>query len=144
MNSATRWVFVSTILTCAAVSAVAAPPEAPPVSKIAKADDLLGQVDYYLERLEDAVESEKEYGESAEKVVKDANTMILIALALGLHDEDNKFKAAAPAMLKTSQELAAVKDYEAAKKAWPHLRRRHRAKVTLPPSNGVRSPTSMH
>ena len=121
MNSATRWGFLSALLTCVAVvatgvSAMATPPEAPPVSKIAKADDLVGQVDFFMERLEDSVEDEKEYADSSEKVVKDANTMILIALALGLHDQDNKFKAAAPAMLKTSQELAAAKDYQTAKK----------------------------
>ena len=121
MNSVTRWVFLSAILTCVAVmstgvSVTAAAPEAPPVSKIAKADDLVSQVDYYLERLDESIASEDEYADSAEKVVKDANTMILIALALGLHDQDNKYKAAAPAMLKASQELAAVKDYSAAKK----------------------------
>ena len=121
MNSVTRWVFLSAILTCVAVlgtglPTIAAPPEAPPVSKFAKADDLVGQVDFYLERLEESTESEDEFADSSGKVVKDANTMILIALALGLHDQDNKYKAAAPGMLKASQELAAAKDYSAAKK----------------------------
>ena len=121
MNSVTRWVFLSAILASVAVmatgvSVIAAPPEAPPVSKIARADDLAGQVDYYLERIEESIESEDEYADSVEKLVKDANTMILIALALGLHDQDNKYKAAAPAMVKASQELAAAKDYSAAKK----------------------------
>ena len=121
MNSVTRRVFLSAILTCVAVmatglSVMAAPPEAPPVSKIAKADDLVGQVDYYLGELEESIKSEDEYADSPEKLVKNANTMILIALALGLHDQDNKYKAAAPAMVKASQELAATKDYSAAKK----------------------------
>jgi len=121
MTSVTRWAFLSAILTCVAVlaispSAIAAPPEAPPVSKIAKADDLISQVDYYLKRLDESTESEEEYADSAEKLVKDANAMILIALALGLHDQDNQYKAAAPAMVKASQKLAAAKDYSAAKK----------------------------
>ena len=119
MNYATRWGFLSAIVTCALImatglSATAAPPKAPPVSKIAKADDLISQVDYYLERLEESTVSEDEYTDSAGKVVKDANTMILIALALGLHDQDNKYKAAAPAMLKAAQELAAAVDFSAA------------------------------
>lgn len=121
MNSVARWVFLSAILTCVAVmatgvSVMAAPPEAPPVSKIAKADDLTSQVDYYLAELEESIESEDEYADSASKVVKDANTMILISLALGIHDQDNKYKAAAPAMIKACQELAAAKGYSAAKK----------------------------
>jgi hypothetical protein len=121
MKSVARWVFLSAILSSVAVmatgvSAVAAPPEAPPVSKIAKADDLAGQVDYYLESLEESTEDADEYADSAGKVVKGANTMILISLALGLHDQDNKYKAAAPAMIKACQELAAAKDFSAAKK----------------------------
>ena len=127
MNSVTRWAFLYAILTCVAVlgiglPTIAAPPEAPPVSKFAKADDLVGQVDYYLEELEESIESEAEYTDSPEKLVKNANTMIVIALALGLHDQDNKYKAAAPGMMKASQELAAVKDYSAAKKGVAALR----------------------
>ena len=40
---------------------------------------------------------------------------MVIALALGLHDTDNKFKAAAPALIKAAGELTAAKDYAAAK-----------------------------
>ena len=36
-------------------------------------------------------------------------------LAAGLHDEENKFQAAAPGLMKAAQELAAAKDYAAAK-----------------------------
>jgi cytochrome c556 len=120
MNFATRRVFLSAMLTCVAVpatgvSVMAAPPEAPPVSKIARADDLVSQVDYYLGDLEKALKSEDEYKDSEEKIVRHGNTLILISLALGLHDKENKYKAAAPAMVKASQELAAAKDYAAAK-----------------------------
>ena len=88
---------------------------APPVSKFAPAEDLVAQVAVYVEDFEEAVESEEEYKDSAEKIAKQANTLILIALALGIHDSDNPFKAAAPAMLKAAQELAAAKDYDSAK-----------------------------
>ena len=88
---------------------------APPVSKFAPAEDLVPQVEGYVEDLEKAVESEEEYKDSAEKIAKYANTFILIALALGIHDGDNQFKAAAPAMLKAAQDLAASKDFASAK-----------------------------
>ncbi|HUT95651.1 MAG TPA: hypothetical protein VMY37_39710, partial [Thermoguttaceae bacterium] len=88
---------------------------APPVSKFAPAEDLVAQVEGYVEDLEKTVESEEDYKDSAEKIAKYANTFILIALALGIHDSDNQFKAAAPAMLKAAQELAAAKDYDSAK-----------------------------
>jgi hypothetical protein len=38
-------------------------------------------------------------------------------LALGLHDSENQYTAAAPAMIKASQQLAAAKDYASAKAA---------------------------
>ncbi len=96
--------------------ALADPPAAPKVSEFASAADLEGQVGEYIERLEKSIDSEEEYGESSEKLAKDANTLTVIALALGLHDKDNKYKAAAPAMIKTTQELVKVKDFDSAKK----------------------------
>jgi len=88
---------------------------APPVSKFAPVEDLVAQVEGYVEDLEEAVESEEEYNDSVENIAKRANTFILIALALGIHDSDNPFKAAAPTMVKAAQELAAAKDYDSAK-----------------------------
>jgi len=90
------------------------PPAAPEVSTFAPAQDLVGQVAYYLERLEEAVEDEEEYNDSVEKIAKDSNTLILIALALGLHDTDNEYKTAAPAMIKAAQQLAAATDFASA------------------------------
>jgi len=88
---------------------------APPVSKFAPAEDLVAQVPEYLEDLEEAVETEQEYNDSVEKIAKQANTFILIALALGMHDSDNKFKVAAGPMIEAARELAAAEDYESAK-----------------------------
>jgi len=96
--------------------AMADPPEAPKVSTFAPAEDLENQVEFYLDRLQDAVESEEEYKDSETRLAKDANTLIVIALALGLHDTDNKYKEAAPALMKAAQELVEVKDYASAKK----------------------------
>lgn len=93
----------------------AGPATVPKVSTFAPADDLIGRVDYFMNRLECAVQNEEEYNDSKGRIAKDSNTMIVIGLALGLHDEDNNYKAAAPAIVKAARVLAAVEDYAAAK-----------------------------
>jgi hypothetical protein len=87
--------------------------EAPKVSTYAPAEDLVSQVDRYVEDLQQAVESEKDYDEL--KVVKVSNTLMLVSVALGLHDTDNKYKASAGAIFKASQDLAKAKNYAEAK-----------------------------
>lgn len=87
----------------------------PAVSTYAPAEDLALQVKDYLEDLEEAVESEDEYNDSVEKIAQKSNTLILIALGLGLNDGDDPMKAAAPALFKAAQTLAAAKDFAAAK-----------------------------
>jgi hypothetical protein len=98
-------------------------PAAPKVSTFAPAEDLVGQVDAYLGRLEEAVGSEADFKDAEGKIARDANTLILVSLALGLHDTDNKYKAAAPAMVKAGQQVAAAKDYAAAKAAVAELKK---------------------
>jgi len=87
------------------------------VSEFAPAEDLASQVPVYIEDLEEALESEEEYNESKDKISKRANTLVLVSLALGLHDEPSKYKAAAAAMMQSAQQLAAAEDYAAAKAA---------------------------
>ncbi|HYW78978.1 MAG TPA: hypothetical protein VE890_05345 [Thermoguttaceae bacterium] len=87
------------------------------VSSFAPAADLVGQVDYYLERLAESVETEDAYAEDQDKIAKDSNTIVILALVLGLHDEDNQYKAVAPGLLKAAQKLAATTDYASAKEA---------------------------
>lgn len=93
------------------------PPAPPEVSKFAPAGDLVGQVAEYIKRLEKTVETEEEFNDSQEKIAKDANTLIVIALALGLHDENNKHMGAAPLLVKQAQQLAAAADYASARRA---------------------------
>ena len=93
------------------------PSEDVKVSAFAPAEDLVNQVSEYIDDLEDSVASEEDYQDFAEKISKDANTLILIALALGLHDEDNRYKAAAGGLIKAAQDLAATKDFASAKQA---------------------------
>lgn len=99
----------------AAGAAPVAPPAAPPVSSIAPAKDLEELVPDYVEDLEEAVESEETYKEEAEQMAKEANALCVLALTLGLHDQENKYQKAAPALLKAAQQVAAAKDYASAK-----------------------------
>jgi hypothetical protein len=103
------------------VAGAASMPEAPKVSTFAPAEDLVREADKYVEALAKniaAVESgEEKYDDSKELLEKDANTLVIIALCLGKHDQDNKYKAHAGALMKAAQELAATKDIQGAKKA---------------------------
>lgn len=100
----------------------AALPADAPLSAYAPAENLVEQVDHYLARMEEAVSTPDEYKDGVTRIARDSNTMIVIALALGLHDEDNKLKANAPAMLAAAQAVAATDDYEAAKAAVENLK----------------------
>ncbi len=95
----------------------ATPPESPAISTYAPAEDLVAQFDYYLERLQSAVATEAEYKDVTDRVVKDASTIVLIALGLGLHDSPNKYKAQAPAMVAAARKLVAATDYASTKAA---------------------------
>lgn len=103
-------------LTLLALGAAATADEAK-VSSYAPAADLASQVGELIERLEKAVASEDDYNDSTARIGRDANTLSVVALALGIHDEDNPYKKAAPGMIKACQDLAAAADYAAAKSA---------------------------
>ena len=94
-----------------------AAPEAPEVSTFAPAEDLANEADRYIEELERCVADEEDYNDSKNKIAQDSNTLIVIALALGLHDRPSKYKDSAGALIKAAREVAAAKDFEAAKKA---------------------------
>jgi len=117
---------------CAVVGAVAmtmapwltaAAPTPPKVSEFAPVEDVLGQVDYYLNRLEAALANEAEYSQGKKnRVNKDSNTLVVLLLAIGLHDQDSKLRAAAPTLLPLAQKLAALADdYSQAKQAFDEL-----------------------
>ena len=127
LPKSTSWLVLlaAMVLFVATSGAIAAdtPPEAPPVSKFAPAKDLAKQVKYYMKRLEAAVETKEDYKDFVERIAKDSNTLTAIALSLGLHDTDNPYKKSAPAIIKASQELAAAKDYDAAKAAVANVKK---------------------
>jgi hypothetical protein len=91
--------------------------EAPKVSTFAPAEDLANQADWYIKDLDKIVASEDEYKDGAEKVTKEANTLTVIALCLGLNDQDSKYKQSAGAVIKAAQDLAATRDFASAQKA---------------------------
>jgi hypothetical protein len=112
------FVVVSIALSCslfAARSAVSAEP--PKVSTYAPAEDLSNQVKEYIKDLDKVVASEEDYKDGQEKIAKDANTLTVIVLALGLHDQPNEYKGSAGSLIKAAQEVAAAKDFASAKKA---------------------------
>ena len=104
-------------------------PAPPKVSSFAPADDLVVQLPKYIKELEKATATEADYKDDEEKVGRDANTVILIALALGLHDQDNKYQASAPAIVAAAEKVAAAKGYAACKEAIATLKSatRHKA-----------------
>ncbi|MBN2578275.1 MAG: hypothetical protein JXB10_04720 [Pirellulales bacterium] len=96
-------------------------PKAPAVSTFAPADDLVAQAEWYLKDLKKCLTEAADYEVYQEKIVKEANTLAVVALALGLHDKANPYKPRAGGIIKASQELAAAKKYPAAKSALAKL-----------------------
>jgi hypothetical protein len=105
-----------------AQAAEPSPPPAPKVSTFAPAPDLERQADKYIRGFDEPTANAQNYKDDQDKIAKDANTLVIIALSLGLHDQPNKDQAHASALMKAAQNLAASKDYEAAKKAVAEVR----------------------
>ena len=81
------------------------------------AADLDEQVDFYIKEFDKSLEdlaASKDFAGDANVLARDANTLILISLAVGM-SEDGKYKAAAPEIIKAAQAVAAAKDLAAAK-----------------------------
>ena len=92
-------------------SLMAAEPQAAAVSTFAPADDLVDQIGFFVGRVDEALAKKVEYDEAKQtRVKKDAHTLAVLALALGLHDKDHPRKSSAAALVKSSQALA--KDFE--------------------------------
>ena len=126
MNLATRWCCLvealSGVLWLAAGPATAEMPAPPKVSTFAPAQDLVNQLEEYVSDLEKSVKDQEEYADSKDKVAKDADTVLLIALALGLHDSPNKYKSAAPGLVAAAKQVSAATDYQTAAAAVGELK----------------------
>ncbi len=87
------------------------------ISSFAPAQDLVNQMTRYLTELNKAVANEQEYKDLPEgKFARDTNTVIVLAQVLGMHDQDNKYKASAAALMAAAKKASAATDYAAAKK----------------------------
>jgi len=95
------------------------PPAAPKASAFAPVDDLDKQLTYYLDRIDKALADKAEYDEGKQsRVKKDANTVAILALTIGMHDGEHKLKANAGGVIKAAQELSKASDkFEGAKAA---------------------------
>ncbi|MEX0677614.1 MAG: hypothetical protein WD063_11100 [Pirellulales bacterium] len=83
----------------------------PKISTFAPADDLVGQVDFYIERVEESLADPADYdGAKQSRTWKDSNTLAVLALMLARHDAEHPLKSSMPAMLKGAQALAAAED----------------------------------
>jgi cytochrome c556 len=105
------------LVLCTVVALQSAVSAEPKVSTYAPAADLANQAEQYIGDLEKSVANAGTYTENVEKIAKDSNTLIIVALALGLNDQDSKYKKSAGALMKAAQDVAAAKDFAAAQKA---------------------------
>jgi hypothetical protein len=93
------------------------PATSPPVSRFAPAADLVNQLDQYIAGLEKCVVSEEEFADTQNKIANDANTLIVIAQALALHDEENDYKGKAGALIAAAQDVLKASTLAEAQKA---------------------------
>ena len=86
-------------------------------------DDLTAQVDEYVTKLGtnlESLEGSPQY--ASDTIVRDANALSLVTLAIGLAEADSKYKKSAPQMIAAAQKLAAAKSYEDGRKAYEELK----------------------
>ena len=87
--------------------------------------DLVAQADEYLEKIGGTLkdlDGTADYKKDADAVVRDANGLALIALAIGLSPEDSKYKKAAPGIIAAALALEKVEKLDAANKAYADLK----------------------
>jgi cytochrome c556 len=80
----------------------------PQPSAYAPHEDLLAQVDFFIERAEESLAGDKLDLASQARLLKDAHTLAMLGLVLSRHDAEFPQKAAMPALVKAAQALAAA------------------------------------
>jgi hypothetical protein len=93
-------------------------------SSYAPAKDLVAQADEFMKGIEKDLASEAEYGEDQrDRVVKNANTLAVIALVLSNHDDVVSLRAPGAQVIKASLDVAeSAGDYSKAKSAFGELK----------------------
>jgi cytochrome c556 len=104
--------FTLTLLIAAAFGASARlRSQTPPPLTVAPYSDLLGQVDFFIGRVEASLAEPAAFDLAKQaRTLKDANTLAVLALVLSQHDADFPEKSSMPALLKAAQSLATVGD----------------------------------
>lgn len=82
--------------------------EPPPPSSYAPHADLLGQVDFFLERVQETLSAGEVDMAGQSRLVKDANTLAMLGLVLSQHDAEFPEKSAMSGFVKAAQSLAAA------------------------------------
>jgi hypothetical protein len=99
-------------------------PPAPPASQFAPADDALAQVDYYIKRVGDTLTNKEQFDDTAKsKIKKDGNTIAILGMVLGLHDQDNRIKPRAGDLVQAGQALAKATNFDAASAAFEDIKK---------------------
>ena len=86
--------------------------------------DLTAQIDDYMTRIGEALErldGSPRYEDDAATVVRDVSALATIALAIGLAEEDSKYKQSASHIIVSARALAAAKTLEDGNKAFAAL-----------------------
>jgi hypothetical protein len=100
-------VLVTSISVAIAAAAHAQEKQSVIVSTFAPAKDTEAQLQDFLERIEKDLEDKALYGESEQKrVALNASTVAVLALTLGMHDKDTRFKSSASKLIELASELA--------------------------------------
>ncbi|MHB8899671.1 MAG: hypothetical protein ACYC6Y_13065, partial [Thermoguttaceae bacterium] len=114
-------VAISVLSATGPVGGAEAPP-APALSTLVPVDDHVGPVDVYMEGLEECVEEEAEFADSVNKMQRRSNSLAVVALAIGLHDQDHPLRKAAPGLIRACQQLSSAKDFSGAVAALAQLK----------------------
>jgi hypothetical protein len=84
------------------------------MSSVIPADDLVAAAKQYVQELEAATADEKAFATNTDKIARDANTLIVVALVLAKHDSQHALKSSAAALIAPAKTLAKAKDLAAA------------------------------
>lgn len=96
----------------------------PKPSSYAPAQDLAAQIDVFVKQIENDLAAEADYAdEQKDRIVKDANTVVVIAQVLANHDEEHALRKAAPEIVTAASKLAeSTGKYSDAKSAFDALK----------------------
>ena len=87
--------------------------------------DLTAQIEDYVNRIEtslDRLDGSPKYAEDSADIVRDASALAAVALAVGLAEEDSKYKQSASHIIKAARSLAVAENIEDGNNAFAALK----------------------